>query len=113
MKNRLEGKVAVVTGGASGIGLAVVERFVAEGARVVFCDLTPDAGRTANDKLGGSMHHARRAQGGENDGQAIARRLGDGTAFVPADVTNGAEMDAVFGEAVKRFGGVDVLVNNA
>jgi NAD(P)-dependent dehydrogenase (short-subunit alcohol dehydrogenase family) len=39
MVGRLEGKVAVITGGASGMGLATVERFVAEGAAVVFCDL--------------------------------------------------------------------------
>ncbi|RYF92678.1 MAG: SDR family oxidoreductase [Caulobacteraceae bacterium] len=48
---RLAGKVAVVTGGASGIGLATVERFVAEGARVVFCDLEPAVGRALAERL--------------------------------------------------------------
>lgn len=113
MANRLEGKVAVVTGGASGIGLAVVERFVAEGASVVFCDLTPDAGRATNEKLGGALHHERRKVGGANDGAAIEKRLGARTAFVPADVTNEEHMKAVFETATSRFGGLDVVVNNA
>jgi NAD(P)-dependent dehydrogenase (short-subunit alcohol dehydrogenase family) len=110
---RLDGKVAVVTGGASGIGLSVVERFVNEGASVVFCDLTPDAGRVTNEKLGGSLHHARREAGGENDGLAIEKRLGARAAFVPADVTNDEQMKAVFETAKARFGGLDVVVNNA
>jgi NAD(P)-dependent dehydrogenase (short-subunit alcohol dehydrogenase family) len=113
MSARLEGKVAVVTGGASGIGLAVVERFIAEGASVVFCDLAPDAGQQVNDKLGGALHHARRSAGGENDGAAIEKRLGSRAAFVPADVTNGEQMAKVFETAESRFGGLDVLVNNA
>ncbi len=113
MTNRLSNKVAVVTGGASGIGLAVVERFVAEGASVVFCDLTPDSARAANEKVGGQLHHARRTLGGENDGAAIAARLGAKTCFVPADVTDAEQMARVFETAVARFGGLDVLVNNA
>lgn len=113
MAGRLEGKVAVVTGGASGIGLSVVERCVKEGASVVFCDLTPDVGREANEKLGGALHHARRQDGGENDGRAIEKRLGRNAAFVPADVTNDAQMKAVFDAAVARYGGLDVVVNNA
>lgn len=110
---RLEGKVAVVTGGASGIGLAVVERFVAEGAAVVFCDLTPDGGRAANERLGRGLHHARRAAGGEHDGAAIAARLGERATFVPADVTSDEQLEHVFRTAADRFGGLDVLVNNA
>jgi NAD(P)-dependent dehydrogenase (short-subunit alcohol dehydrogenase family) len=113
MPGRLEGKVAVVTGGASGIGLSVVERCVKEGARVVFCDLTPDAGRETNEKLGGGLHHARRREGGEYDGHAIEKRLGENSAFVPADVTNDAQVKAVFDTAVARFGGLDIMVNNA
>ncbi len=113
MPGKLEGKTAIVTGGASGIGLAVVERFVAEGARVVFCDLTPDGGRAANEQLGRGLHHARRSTGGENDGAAIAERLGERTTFVPADVTNEEQMTSVFDTAKERFGGLDILVNNA
>ena len=112
---RLAGKVAVVTGGASGIGLATVERFVAEGAALVFCDL-PAGGATAlEQRLGGAakMHHRRRAPGGEHDGEAIAARLGDAARFVPADVTNEAELGTVMTTAVEEFGGLDVLVNNA
>ncbi|HVU06078.1 MAG TPA: SDR family oxidoreductase [Polyangiaceae bacterium] len=110
---RLDGKVCVVTGGASGIGLSVVERFVAEGARVVFCDLAPRAAQTENEKLGSALHHARREVGGKHDGSAIAKRLGDGVRFVAADVTSDAEVAAVLRTAKEEFGGVDVLVNNA
>ncbi|MCC6917987.1 MAG: SDR family oxidoreductase [Alphaproteobacteria bacterium] len=114
---RLEGKVAVVTGGSSGIGLATVERFVEEGARVVFCDLAPEQGRAVARELGdtaGRLHHRRRAEGGANDGYAIARRLANGGAvFVPADVSKADSLKAVIDTAVERFGGLDILVNNA
>lgn len=116
MGGRLAGRVAVVTGGASGIGLAIVERFVAEGAQVVFCDLDPAAGRAVAARLGeaaGKLHHSRREDGGPNDGRAIAARLGAGARFVGADVTDAASLQRVFDEAVAAFGGVDVLVNNA
>ena len=113
---RLEGKVAVVTGGASGIGLATVERFVSEGARVVFCDLDPGQGRQLQDSLGGAaarLHHSRREEGGANDGHAIAQRLGASALFMPADVTDAASVEAVIEKAVDAFGGLDILVNNA
>lgn len=113
---RLDGKVAVVTGGASGIGLATVERFVAEGARVVFCDLDPEQGRTLSAEIGDGaarLHHRRRAEGGPNDGRAIAERLGATAIFVPADVTDAASLGAVIDRAVSEFGGLDILVNNA
>ncbi|MDO9337113.1 MAG: SDR family NAD(P)-dependent oxidoreductase [Caulobacter sp.] len=113
---RLAGKVAVVTGGASGIGLATVERFVAEGARVVFCDLEPADGRALAERLADGadkLHHRRRADGGPNDGRAIAGRLGPAARFVGADVTEAASLQRVLDEAVTAFGGLDVLVNNA
>jgi len=91
MSGRLEGKVAVITGGASGMGLATVERFVEEGAAVVFCDLVPETHAELEARIGvekARMHHARRKAGGPNDGYSIAKRLGNGAAFVPADVTD-------------------------
>lgn len=113
---RLQDKVAVVTGGASGIGLAVVERFVAEGAKVVFCDLAPDQGRDLAKDIGdvaARLHHRRRAVGGPNDGYAIAQRLQNHAVFVPADVSKRESLEAVIDEAVRRYGGLDILVNNA
>ncbi|MES5483317.1 SDR family oxidoreductase [Bradyrhizobium sp. INPA03-11B] len=112
---RLAGKTAIVTGGASGIGLATVQRFVAEGASVVFCDLLPEAGRELAASLGdaGKLHHSRRAAGGPNDGDAIAGELGARAVFVAADVTDQASLAKVFETAVKQFGGLDILVNNA
>lgn len=98
---RLEAKVAVITGGSSGLGLATVERFVAEGARVVFADL-PARG----DRQG-------REEGGPHDGFAIASRLGADTRFVPADVTVASDLERVFDVADEAFGGVDVVFNNA
>lgn len=113
---RLAGKVAIVTGGASGIGLATVERFVREGARIVFCDLAPRQGAVLADTIGATaarLHHSRRAEGGANDGAAIASRLGDAVRFVPADVTDADQLAEVVETARCAFGGLDVLVNNA
>ncbi len=85
----LDGRVAVVTGGANGIGRATVELFVAEGARVVVADLDEDAG------------------------QEVASSLGSDVAFVRTDVGDRASIEALVDAAVDRFGGLDVMYNNA
>jgi NAD(P)-dependent dehydrogenase (short-subunit alcohol dehydrogenase family) len=85
----LKDKVAIVTGGTSGIGLATVERFAAEGAKVVIADI--------QDELG----------------EATAKRLGESVAYVHTDVTVDAEIGAVVAAAVDRFGRLDVMYNNA
>jgi len=87
----LEGRTAVVTGGAQGIGFAIAERYVAEGARVVLGDLDPDATDAAVTRLGG---------------RDVARA-------VRCDVTNAAEVEALVAAAVEAFGSLDVMVNNA
>lgn len=87
----LNGRTAVITGGAQGLGFAIARRFVDEGARVVLGDLDPDATQAAADQLGGP---------------AVARA-------VRCDVTSGAEVDALVASAVDHFGGLDVMVNNA
>ena len=86
---RLDGKVAIVTGGASGIGAATVRRFVAEGARVVVADINDAAGA------------------------ALAGSLGTSAAFRHTDVTSLAELEAAVAFAVERWGGLDVIHNNA
>jgi NAD(P)-dependent dehydrogenase (short-subunit alcohol dehydrogenase family) len=86
---RLEGKVAIVTGGASGIGAATCRRFVAEGARVVVADLNDDAGTS------------------------FVRELGGNAAFLHTDVASLADVEAAVALAVERFGGLDVMHNNA
>jgi 3alpha(or 20beta)-hydroxysteroid dehydrogenase len=86
---RLDGKVAIVTGGARGSGEAITRRFVAEGAQVVVADV--------RDELG----------------VAVAGSLGDTATYVHADVTSESDWVALVAEATDRFGGVDVLVNNA
>lgn len=85
--SRLAGKVALITGGASGIGAACVQRFVAEGASVVFSDR--DAER----------------------GAALA--AASGAHFEPQDVCESADWDRVMGRAAERHGRLDVLVNSA
>src|SRR5262245_21992489 len=86
----LEGKVAIVTGAARGIGLAVATRFVAEGAAVVIADVEAEAGRAAAQSLG----------------KAKCR-------FVPTDVGNADDAKTLVAETCTAFGKVDVLVNNA
>lgn len=86
---RLEGRVAVITGGASGIGAATVDRFVAEGCSVVIGDLDEVAGKE------------------------VADRAPERCRFVAADVADASSLAAVFREAVEVFGGLDIVFNNA
>lgn len=87
--SRLRDKIAVVTGGCSGIGLGTVERFIEEGARVMIADIAVDAGR------------------------ALAARFGDAAAFHRCDVTQEAQIRVLMDAAVERFGALDVVCNNA
>jgi NAD(P)-dependent dehydrogenase (short-subunit alcohol dehydrogenase family) len=89
MSKELADKVAVVTGGSGGLGEGLVRRFVAEGARVVIGDVDTDAGR------------------------ALAAELGDRTIFVPTDVSDLEQVSALVSTAVEKFGGLQVMVNNA
>lgn len=88
---RLKDKVAVVTGGARGIGLATVKRFAAEGAKMAICDVS-ESGREVVEKL--------REQGYE----AIFKKI---------SVTEEEEVDAAAAEALSHFGRIDILINNA
>ncbi|MCX5045386.1 3-oxoacyl-ACP reductase FabG [Aldersonia sp. NBC_00410] len=87
----LSGRTAVVTGGAQGLGFAIAERFVADGARVVLGDLDLAATEAAVQQLGGAE-------------VALA---------VQCDVTDGTQVDALLDAAVSTFGGLDIMVNNA
>ena len=87
--NRLAGKIAVVTGGARGIGRAIAERYLAEGASVVIGDIL------------------------EEQGAAVARALGPACRFQRCDVTRAEDAAALAGAAVEAFGGLDICVNNA
>ena len=87
MAGRIEGKVAVVTGGCSGIGLATVKRFAAEGAKVVIGDVD------------------------DANGSRIAQELGG--VFVHCDVTNRDQVETLFRTAKETFGSVDIAFNNA
>jgi len=89
MAGRLEGKVAVITGAASGIGLGTVELFIAEGAKVVAADVQ------------------------DEKGAMIESRFGDKVAYVHCDVTKETDLIAAIDKAVSAFGGLDILFNNA
>jgi NAD(P)-dependent dehydrogenase (short-subunit alcohol dehydrogenase family) len=87
MAGRLDGKVAVVTGGCSGIGLATVRRFAQEGAKVVVGDLDDAAGEALAEEVGG--------------------------AYVHCDVAQKEDVDRLFATAKERFGRLDIAFNNA
>jgi NAD(P)-dependent dehydrogenase (short-subunit alcohol dehydrogenase family) len=87
MAGRLDGKVAVITGGCSGIGLATVNRFAEEGAKVVIGDLDDANGKEIGERIGGT--------------------------FVHVDVTSKDEVDALFRAAKDTYGSVDIAFNNA
>jgi len=91
MTGRLQGKVAVVTGGCSGIGLATVRRFVEEGAKVVIGDIDDERGHALVGQLGGN-------------GLAT---------YVGVDVTSKDQVDALFATAKETYGSVDIAFNNA
>lgn len=84
---RLQDRVAVVTGGGSGIGLATVRRFAAEGAKVVVADIDATSGEAAATEVGGL--------------------------YVKVDVTDEAQVEALFQTAVDTYGGLDIAFNNA
>ena len=89
---RLDGKVAVVTGGANGIGRACCERFAEEGADIVVADVSDDAGVET---------------------VALVEKLGRRAVYVRCDATSAVDNDAVMARAVSDLGGVDILVTAA
>ncbi len=88
----LDGRVAIVTGAAMGIGRSCAERLAKHGARVVLGDIDATAGAEASAAIAGN---------------------GDAAAFVRADVTSLSDMEALAKTALDRFGRIDILVNNA
>jgi NAD(P)-dependent dehydrogenase (short-subunit alcohol dehydrogenase family) len=88
----LRSKVAVVTGGASGIGFAMAQRFLAEGMRVVLADVDAEALDSATARLGATT---------------------DDVLTVPTDVTQADQADELAGRTLERYGAVHVLCNNA
>jgi NAD(P)-dependent dehydrogenase (short-subunit alcohol dehydrogenase family) len=87
MPGRLEGKVAVVTGGGGGIGRETARRFAEEGARVCVADLADEPGKETASEVDGI--------------------------YVHADVTDPDDVQRMYSETAERFGGIDVLFNNA
>ncbi len=86
---RLKDKIALITGGAAGIGLATAKRFVAEGAKVMICDVNQQAGEDA------------------------VRDLGASAEFSTVDVTDKTSVDNWIHEIVEKYGRTDILINNA
>lgn len=89
MSMSMSGKVAIVTGGASGLGRGIVEKFVARGSAVVIADIHDD------------------------NGQDVAAQCAPSAWFRHADVSDAADVDELVAAAVEHFGGLDVMVNNA
>lgn len=90
--SNLKDQVAIVTGGASGIGLATVEAFVGKGAKVVIADFNEQAGKAVEKKL---------------------KEKGANVLFVQVNVADEKSVENLVAETVKAFGKVDVLINNA
>jgi NAD(P)-dependent dehydrogenase (short-subunit alcohol dehydrogenase family) len=90
--SRLEGRIALITGGANGIGWAIVRRFAQEGAHVAIADVSTESGMAAERRI--------RAQGG----QCIFRRT---------DVSDRSSVEAAVQAVIDEFGAIDILVNNA
>lgn len=86
---RLDGKVAIITGGARGMGASHARAFINEGAKVVITDILKE------------------------EGEGLAKELGEDALFLRHDVTNGSDWDRVVSESEKAFGPISILVNNA
>jgi NAD(P)-dependent dehydrogenase (short-subunit alcohol dehydrogenase family) len=91
---RLKDRVAVITGGASGMGLATVNRFLAEGARVVIADYNAETGEAAL-------------------ADAVSAGFADAVSFLKVDVAREEDVKAMLDHAVERFGRLDIVFNNA
>jgi NAD(P)-dependent dehydrogenase (short-subunit alcohol dehydrogenase family) len=89
MSEELAGKVAIVTGGASGIGRGIVELFVREGAKVLIADVNPERG------------------------EALAARLGAAVRFKRTDVSSSDDIQALVDMTVSELGGLHIMINNA
>jgi|TARA_B110000902_G_scaffold90284_1_gene107306 NAD(P)-dependent dehydrogenase (short-subunit alcohol dehydrogenase family) len=89
MTNRLDGKVAVITGAASGIGAVTARRFVAEGCRVILGDIQTQ------------------------EGQELAGSLGNAALFFPCNVTSEEDVSKLVDLAISSFGKLDIMFNNA
>ncbi|HLM39598.1 MAG TPA: SDR family NAD(P)-dependent oxidoreductase, partial [Microvirga sp.] len=87
--NRLDGKVALITGAGSGFGLGIAETFAREGAKVVLVDINEAAARTA------------------------AERIGPSALGLAADVSRAADVNAAVEQTISAFGKLDIVVNNA
>ena len=87
--NRLEGKVALITGAGSGFGLGIAETFAREGARVAIIDINEAAAKSA------------------------AERIGSSAIGLAADVSKAADVNAAVEQTVAAFGKIDIVVNNA
>ena len=87
MAERLAGRVAVITGGGSGIGLASARRLASEGAKIVIGDIDATSGAKAAEEVGGL--------------------------FVPVDVTDAGQVESMFQQAVDTYGSLDIAFNNA
>lgn len=90
--SKLDGKVSIVTGGASGIGEATARAFVAEGAKVVLADINEANGKALEQELANA---------------------GSDVMFVKADITNEEEIKQLVNKTVEKYGRIDVLFNNA
>jgi len=91
--NRLDGKVAAITGGSQGIGLAIAQRFAQDGADIAFCYRSNNAGA--------------------DEAAAGIRKLGRKVAGFQCDVGRVADGQKFIADAVAQFGKIDILVNNA
>ncbi|MBR8173727.1 glucose 1-dehydrogenase [Burkholderia cenocepacia] len=92
MAGRLNGKVAIVTGGASGIGLATVKKFLEEGAKVVMADIAEELGQAES---------------------AALKAQGKPVMFARIDISSSRQWQTLLADTLQAFGGFDVLVNNA
>lgn len=89
MSRRLEGKVAIVTGGASGFGRGIATKFIQEGAKVIVADLSVEGG------------------------EAVVQELGSSAVFQQGDVTKREDWETLLKVATEKLGGLDIIVNNA
>jgi NAD(P)-dependent dehydrogenase (short-subunit alcohol dehydrogenase family) len=96
-QSRLQNKIAIVTGGASGIGRAIALRFASEGAHVVIADKVAASRSPKESEL---THDAIQA-------------LGQKSVFIETDVTSAASVDELIRKTVQEFGRLDIMCNNA
>jgi NAD(P)-dependent dehydrogenase (short-subunit alcohol dehydrogenase family) len=110
MPNRLQDKIAIITGSSSGLGRAIAHAFAAEGAQICCVDLYPTLRNPINPETGKADEIHKRAETGTATDESLRQNYGGNHFFIKSNVTNAGDIEAAVEICVQKFGRLDILV---